>query len=100
MPAPGVALAAKAVALPAQHKGAVKALLAMGVVGVAAVAATLITVISAVVGEQAANTCLSGGDDDSGGNYVSQQPSGEALPDLPAHSVDLCRSAVEGHGID
>jgi hypothetical protein len=45
MPAPGVALAAKAVALAAQHKGAAKALLTAGVVGVAAVAATLITVI-------------------------------------------------------
>ncbi len=100
MPAPGLALAAKAVALAVQHKGAAKALLAMGVVGVAAVAATLITVISAVVGAQASNTCLSGGDDDTGGNYVSQEPSGEALSDIPGNYLELYRSAGEEYGID
>lgn len=65
-----------------------------------AVAAVMLTLSSAAAGSCASDGSGGGGSYGSRSNYVSQEPSEEALSDIPGDYLELYRAAGEEYGID
>jgi hypothetical protein len=87
----------------ARSRGGKKALLFLGTTAlgfVAAVAVVLVAVLTAVQGSVQAAECGTGGSPGGSSTYVSQEPSEEALADIPSNYLDAYREAGEEHGID
>lgn len=109
MPAPAAGAVLKAIRVAAQvigaarsrgGRGALKFLAVMALGLIAAVVLLIAAVLTAVQGGVQAAECGTGGSPGGSSTYVSQEPSQEALADIPSNYLEAYQKAGEEYGID